>query len=149
MNNKLAYRKNQTEALILLFKALELKSLEDNFSEVFLFLARYSFLFENTENSVNSCTLEASQIYTEQAFSDWSMKFVDPTGNDITVPNVTTSTQVDVKHVSFFFPIKISFKYIITKTNFLKVKNIGVFTISWLPINPTKLLRIKTIAKDI
>lgn len=77
MNNKLAYRKNQTEALILLFKALEVKSLEDNFSEVFLFLARYSFLFENTENSVNSCTLEASQIYTEQAFSDWSVKYID------------------------------------------------------------------------
>lgn len=80
MNNQPVYRKNQIQTLILLLKVLELKSLEDNFSEIFLFLARYSFLFENTENSLNSCTLEPSQIYTEQAFSDWSMKFTDPDG---------------------------------------------------------------------
>ncbi len=80
MNNQPVYRKNQIQTLILLLKVLELKSLEDNFSEIFLFLARYSFLFENTENSLNSCTLEPSQIYTEQAFSDWSMKYTDPTG---------------------------------------------------------------------
>ena len=83
MNNQPVYRKNQIQTLILLLKALELKSHKDNFFELVLFLARYSFLFENPQNSVNSCTSEVPQIYTEQAFSDWSMKYVDPTGMNI------------------------------------------------------------------
>ena len=80
MNNQPVYRKNQIQTLILLLKVLELKSHEDNFFELVLFLARYSFLFENPQDSVNSCTSEVPQIYTEQAFSDWSMKYVDPDG---------------------------------------------------------------------
>ena len=48
----------------------------------------------------------------------------------MTVPNVTTRTQVEVKQVNFFLPKEISYQYIITKTNFLKVKNIGVLTIN-------------------
>lgn len=83
MNNQPVYRKNQIQTLILLLKVLELKSHEDNFFELVLFLARYSFLFENPQDSVNSCTSEIPQIYTEQAFSDWSMKFTDPDGCDI------------------------------------------------------------------
>ena len=82
MNNQPVYRKNQIQTLILLLKVLELKSHEDNFFELVLFLARYSFLFENPQDSVNSCTSEVPQIYTEQAFSDWSMKFVDPDGRE-------------------------------------------------------------------
>ena len=80
MNNQPVYRKNQIQTLILLLKVLELKSHEDNFFELVLFLARYSFLFENPQDSVNSCTSEVPQIYTEQAFSDWSVKYIDPDG---------------------------------------------------------------------
>ena len=87
MNNQPVYRKNQIQTLILLLKVLELKSHEDNFFELVLFLARYSFLFENPQDSVNSCTSEVPQIYTEQAFSDWSMKYTDPDGRIVRSAN--------------------------------------------------------------
>jgi len=62
---------------------MQKKLVYDSFSEIVLFLARYSFLFEESQNSVNFCTSEVMQIYTEQAFSDWSMKYVDPDGKVI------------------------------------------------------------------
>lgn len=70
----------QLDFLIIYHEAMQKKLVYDSFSEIVLFLARYSFLFENPQNSINSCTSEVMQIYTEQAFSDWSMKFTDPDG---------------------------------------------------------------------
>ena len=70
----------QLDFLIIYHEAMQKKLVYDSFSEIVLFLARYSFLFEESQNSVNFCTSEVMQIYTEQAFSDWSMKYTDPDG---------------------------------------------------------------------
>ena len=71
---------NHLFSLLLQLKAFQIKQVIDCYSDFFIFLAQYSFLFEESQNPVNSCTEETPYLYTEYDFREIPVKYVDPDG---------------------------------------------------------------------
>ncbi|MCQ2574217.1 MAG: hypothetical protein MJ182_10010, partial [Treponema sp.] len=89
MNKKSEFVKNQFQYLLLQLEVNQLNLLLESYSEILLFFARYSFLFENSSESINSCTADTAQFLVPQAFGERPVKFLDPDG---LVPRKPTPT---------------------------------------------------------
>lgn len=60
--------------------ALAQKAQTDVLLEVFCFYMQYAFLFENSENELNSCEVERGLLYATQRIIERPIKYTDPTG---------------------------------------------------------------------
>jgi hypothetical protein len=80
MKFKEVRKQNQNSLLILLLslKAAGYKKVSDNFSELIIFLAQYSFLFENSSDNLNSCAAEQSQLLILHGDKDLGARYLDP-----------------------------------------------------------------------
>ena len=71
---------NQLKVLLLQLQVSELAEVMAVTSDVLVFLARYSFLFENTPEPVPSCEVEEADLLVSQALGERPMRFTDPSG---------------------------------------------------------------------
>ena len=80
MKFKEVRKQNQNSLLILLLslKAAGYKKVSDDLSELILFLAQYSFLFENSSDTLNSCAAEQSQLLILHENEDLGARYLDP-----------------------------------------------------------------------
>lgn len=60
--------------------ALAQKAQTDVLLEVFCFYMQYAFLFENSENELNSCEVERGLLYATQRIIERPIKYTDPDG---------------------------------------------------------------------
>ena len=70
--------KNNFLRLLLILKFAEYKKSADSLSEILLFLAKYSFLFQSLLNKSDTCSIESPQLYTAQENREIGARYLDP-----------------------------------------------------------------------
>jgi len=70
--------KNNFLTLLLILKFAEYKKSADSLSEILLFLAKYSFLFQNLLIESDLCEAENSQLYIAQENREIGARYLDP-----------------------------------------------------------------------
>ena len=70
--------KNNFLSLLLILKFAEYKKSADSLSEILLFLAKYSFLFQNLLIESDLCEAEISQLYIAQENREIGARYLDP-----------------------------------------------------------------------